>query len=71
MNSAGLDGIFYGGGTDLLSKQALGVGLVFAYSFVATLIIGYLIEKPLDSAYKVKRSSLVWIKPNMLKAPMK
>jgi len=45
VNSAGLDGIFYGGGTDLLSKQALGVGLVFAYSFVATLIIGYLIEK--------------------------
>lgn len=45
VNSLGLDGIFYGGGTALLVKQALGVGLVFAYSFVATLIIGYLIEK--------------------------
>ena len=45
VNSIGLDGIFYGGGTALLVKQALGVGLVFAYSFVATLIIGYLIEK--------------------------
>jgi Amt family ammonium transporter len=45
VNSVGLDGIFYGGGTDLLAKQALGVGLVFAYSFVATLIIGFLIEK--------------------------
>ncbi|MEY5018705.1 MAG: hypothetical protein RJB54_623 [Actinomycetota bacterium] len=45
VNSIGLDGIFYGGGTALLAKQALGVGLVFAYSFVATLIIGYLIEK--------------------------
>ncbi|MFM1937579.1 MAG: hypothetical protein RLZZ320_437 [Actinomycetota bacterium] len=45
VNSVGLDGIFYGGGTDLLAKQALGVGLVFAYSFVATLIIGFVIEK--------------------------
>jgi len=45
VNSLGLDGIFYGGGTALLAKQALGVVLVFAYSFVATLIIGYLIEK--------------------------
>lgn len=45
VNSIGLDGIFYGGGTALLSKQALGVGLVLAYSFIATLIIGYAIEK--------------------------
>jgi Amt family ammonium transporter len=45
VNSLGLDGILYGGGTALLAKQALGVVLVFAYSFVATLIIGYLIEK--------------------------
>ena len=45
VNSIGLDGIFYGGGTVLLGKQALGVGLVLAYSFIATLIIGYAIEK--------------------------
>lgn len=45
VNSLGLDGIFYGGGTVLLAKQAMGVGLVMAYSFIATLIIGYLIEK--------------------------
>jgi Amt family ammonium transporter len=45
VNSIGLDGIFYGGGTALLGKQALGVGLVFAYSFIATLVIGYAIEK--------------------------
>lgn len=45
VNSLGLDGLFYGGGTALLAKQALGVGLVMAYSFVATLIIGFLIEK--------------------------
>jgi Amt family ammonium transporter len=44
-NSLGADGLFYGGGTALLGKQALGVGLVAAYSFIATLIIGFLIEK--------------------------
>lgn len=45
VNSVGLDGLFYGGGTALLGKQALGVGLVLAYSFIATLIIGFAIEK--------------------------
>lgn len=45
VNSVGLDGLFYGGGTELLAKQALGVVLVMSYSFVATLIIGYAIEK--------------------------
>ena len=45
VNSVGLDGILYGGGTALLMKQLLGVGVVFAYSFIATLIIGYAIEK--------------------------
>jgi Amt family ammonium transporter len=53
VNSIGLDGIFYGGGTALLSKQALGVGLVLAYSFIATLIIGYAIEKTIG--FRVKR----------------
>ena len=45
VNSIGLDGIFYGGGTDLIVKQLLGVGVVAAYSFIATLIIGFAIEK--------------------------
>jgi len=45
VNSIGLDGLLYGGGTELLMKQLLGVGLVFAYSFIATLIIGFAIEK--------------------------
>jgi Amt family ammonium transporter len=45
VNSIGLDGLLYGGGTALLGKQALGVALVAGYSFVATLIIGYAIEK--------------------------
>jgi len=57
VNSLGLDGIFYGGGTDLLVKQALGVGVVFAYSFVATLAIGYVIEKSIG--FRVSKDSEV------------
>jgi Amt family ammonium transporter len=57
VNSLGLNGIFYGGGTDLLVKQALGVGVVFAYSFVATLIIGYAIEKTIG--FRVSKNSEV------------
>jgi len=52
VNSIGLDGLAYGGGTELLMKQLLGVGLVFAYSFVATLIIGFAIEKTMGSRIK-------------------
>jgi Amt family ammonium transporter len=57
VNSVGLDGLFYGGGSELLVKQALGVGLVFAYSFVATLIIGYAIEKTMG--FRVKKDAEV------------
>lgn len=52
VNPLGLDGLFYGGGTALLGKQALGVGLVMAYSFIMTLIIGFLIEKTIG--FRVK-----------------
>jgi Amt family ammonium transporter len=55
VNSIGLDGLAYGGGTALLMKQLLGVGLVFAYSFVATLIIGFAIEKTMG--FRIKRES--------------
>jgi Amt family ammonium transporter len=57
VNSVGLDGLFYGGGTELMVKQALGVGLVFAYSFLATLIIGYAIEKTMG--FRVKKDAEV------------
>ncbi|MGH3933531.1 MAG: ammonium transporter [Pseudonocardiaceae bacterium] len=36
---AGVDGLFYGGGTDQLWRQAVAAGAVLAYSFVLTLII--------------------------------
>ena len=37
-------GIFDGGGTEQLVKQVIGVGAVFAYSFIATMIIGKIID---------------------------
>ena len=55
VNSIGLDGIFYGGGAELLMKQLLGVGLVFAYSFIVTLIIGFAIEKTMG--FRIKREN--------------
>jgi Amt family ammonium transporter len=57
VNSLGLDGIFYGGGTALLVKQALGVGLVLAYSFIVTLILGFIIEKTIG--FRVKKDAEV------------
>lgn len=57
VNSVGLDGLFYGGGTALLGKQALGVGLVLAYSFIATLIIGFAIEKTIG--FRVEKDAEV------------
>ena len=53
VNSVGVDGLFYGGGTELLAKQTIGVALVGVYSFIATLIIGYAIEKTIG--FRVKR----------------
>ena len=55
VNSLGLDGLFYGGGTTLLGKQSLGVGLVMTYSFVMTLIIGFLIEKTIGFRVKSEK----------------
>ena len=38
-------GLFNGGGTEQLIKQIIGAGAVLGYSFIATLIIGYAIDK--------------------------
>ena len=43
--TAGVDGLFYGGGLDQLWRQALGAGVVLVYSFVVTLVIGVVIAK--------------------------
>jgi Amt family ammonium transporter len=52
VNSIGLNGLFYGGGTKLLIMQAWGVGVVAAYSFVVTLIIAFAIEKTIGFRIK-------------------
>jgi ammonium transporter, Amt family len=44
INSAGFDGVFYGGGTDLLVDQLTAVGAALVYSAVATFIIAKVID---------------------------
>ena len=55
VNGIGLDGLLYGGGGDLLMKQAWGVGVVAGYSFFATLLIGYGIEKTIGFRIKAEK----------------
>jgi Amt family ammonium transporter len=43
--TAGVDGLFYGGGLDQLWRQALGAGVVLVYSFVVTMVIGVVIAR--------------------------
>ena len=43
--TAGVDGLFYGGGLDQLWRQAVGAGVVLVYSFVVTLLIGFVIAR--------------------------
>ncbi len=45
VNSVGANGIFYHGGMGLLGKQALDVACTVGYSFVATLIIAWVVKK--------------------------
>lgn len=52
INSLGLNGLFYGGGASLLGKQAFGAFFVLIYSFITTLIIGFIIDKSIG--FRVK-----------------
>jgi Amt family ammonium transporter len=44
VNSIGRDGLFYGGGADLLVDQATGAFAVLAFSFVVTFLVGKLLD---------------------------
>jgi Amt family ammonium transporter len=44
INEAGADGLFFGGGLELLGKQVVASFAVLAFSFIATLIIGKVID---------------------------
>ena len=54
INSLGLDGLFYGGGATLLGKQAFGAFFVLTYSFIATLFIGFVIDKTIGFRVKAE-----------------
>ncbi|MCW2745300.1 MAG: ammonium transporter [Mycobacterium sp.] len=43
--SAGVDGLLYGGGLDQLWRQAVGAGVVLVFSFVVSLLLGWLIHR--------------------------
>jgi Amt family ammonium transporter len=43
--TAGVDGLFYGGGIDQLWRQAIGALAVLLYSLVVTFVIGLVIQK--------------------------
>jgi Amt family ammonium transporter len=45
VNAASVDGFFYGGGLALLGKQALAVVCTVGYSFVATYVLAFVVDK--------------------------
>ncbi len=55
VNSFGANGIFYGGGAELLGKQALAVIAVISYSFIVTYLLGLLLEKTMG--FRVERDA--------------
>lgn len=44
VNAAGADGLFYGGGVELLGKQVIGVLIAVAMAVVGTLVIGLILK---------------------------
>jgi ammonium transporter, Amt family len=49
-----IDGIFYGGDATQLGKQATAVGMVGVYSFVVTLVLGFVLEKTIGFRVKAE-----------------
>ena len=55
VNSLAWNGVFYGGGWGGLIKQATGAGAVLAYSFIVTLILGFILDKTIG--FRVARDA--------------
>jgi len=59
----GVDGLFYGGGVDQLGRQLLGGGVVLAYAFVLSGIIGVAVQRTMgfriDEEHEVSGIDLV------------
>jgi ammonium transporter, Amt family len=45
VNGLGADGVFFGGGADLLAEQLLAVGVTIAFSFTASFIIAKVVDQ--------------------------
>jgi Amt family ammonium transporter len=53
VNEAGKDGLFFGGGADLLVEQIIAVVVVFVFSFVVSGIIGVVLKRLLPGGIRV------------------
>jgi Amt family ammonium transporter len=52
VNSAGKDGVFFGGGWSLLTEQIIAVAAVFAFSFLMSLVIGLFLKAVLPKGIR-------------------
>lgn len=55
INEFGANGLLYGGGWSLLGKQALGAFSVLVYSFLVTLILGFILDKTIG--FRISRDA--------------
>ena len=53
VNSAGKDGVFYGGGWSLFGEQVFAVAVVFAFSFVVSGVIGLVLKAAMPTGIRV------------------
>ncbi|HWS44423.1 MAG TPA: ammonium transporter [Acidimicrobiia bacterium] len=53
VNPAGKDGLFFGGGWSLLGEQILAVGVVLAFSYVVSMLIGMALRRTLRGGVRV------------------
>ena len=53
VNSAGKDGVFYGGGWGLFGEQVFAVAVVFAFSFVVSGVIGLVLKAAMPTGIRV------------------
>jgi len=52
VNSAGKDGVLFGGGWTLFTEQVIAVGAVFAFSFLMSLVIGLVLKAVLPKGIR-------------------